>query len=259
LGLSPLNGDLFGSQSLPEINECALDNYDLMVAIRNLSLYKPSDKSQPRRVNYAALDVEELGSVYESLLDFHPQVSQSQGKYEFLLVAGSDRKTTGAYYTPSELVAQLVKSALEPVIEERLKTLTPQPPLPRGEGEQEQLEISDRLRKKMQEVARQFRKEPTPSEAILWEALRSRKLENRKFRRQHPIGSFVVDFFCKEENLIVEVDGLIHESQQELDHQRQALLESLGLRFVRVSGQKVESKLSETLEIIKNSFLLPSP
>jgi hypothetical protein len=121
LGLSPLNGDLFGSQSLPEINECALDNYDLMVAIRNLSLYKPSDKSQPRRVNYAALDVEELGSVYESLLDFHPQVSQSQGKYEFLLVAGSDRKTTGAYYTPSELVAQLVKSALEPVIEERLK------------------------------------------------------------------------------------------------------------------------------------------
>ena len=62
-----------------------------------------------------------MGSVYESLLDFHPQVSLFQGKYEFLLVAGSDRKTTGAYYTPSELVAQLVKSALEPVIAERMK------------------------------------------------------------------------------------------------------------------------------------------
>ena len=72
-------------------------------------------------MNYAALDVEELGSVYESLLDFHPQVNLSQGKYEFLLVSGSDRKTTGAYYTPSELVAQLVKSALEPVIEEKIK------------------------------------------------------------------------------------------------------------------------------------------
>jgi hypothetical protein len=121
LGLSPLNGDLFGSKTLTELNECALDNYDLMVAIQNLSLYRPTDKAQLRRVNYAALDVEELGSVYESLLDFHPQVSQSQGKYEFQLVAGSDRKTTGAYYTPSELVAQLVKSALEPVIAERLK------------------------------------------------------------------------------------------------------------------------------------------
>jgi hypothetical protein len=121
LGLSPLNGDLFGSTTLPELNVSALDNYDLMVVIRNLSLYAPTDKAQLRRVNYAALDVEELGSVYESLLDFHPQVSLSQGKYEFLLVAGSDRKTTGAYYTPSELVAQLVKSALEPVIAERMK------------------------------------------------------------------------------------------------------------------------------------------
>ncbi|MCA6558346.1 MAG: N-6 DNA methylase, partial [Pseudanabaena sp. M114S2SP2A07QC] len=121
LGLSPLNGDLFGSTTLPELNTSALDNYDLMVVIRNLSLYAPTDKAQLRRVNYAALDVEELGSVYESLLDFHPQVSLSQGKYEFLLVAGSDRKTTGAYYTPSELVAQLVKSALEPVIAERMK------------------------------------------------------------------------------------------------------------------------------------------
>jgi len=121
LGLSPLNGDLFGSTTLPELNVSALDNYDLMVAIRNLSLYAPTDKAQLRRVNYAALDVEELGSVYESLLDFHPQVSLFQGKYEFLLVTGSDRKTTGAYYTPSELVAQLVKSALEPVIAERMK------------------------------------------------------------------------------------------------------------------------------------------
>jgi hypothetical protein len=59
------------------------------------------------------LDVEELGSVYESLLDFHPQVVQRQGIYEFQLVTGSDRKTTGSYYTPPELVGQLIKSALE--------------------------------------------------------------------------------------------------------------------------------------------------
>ncbi|MBD2179378.1 DUF559 domain-containing protein [Pseudanabaena sp. FACHB-1998] len=158
---------------------------------------------------------------------------------------------------------------------EAKNSLTPQPPLPRGEGEQDEFqnpspsgrgvgvrgswEISDDLRKKMQEVARQFRKEPTQSEAILWEAIRNRKLENRKFRRQHPIGTFIVDFFCREENLIVEVDGLIHESQQELDRQRQGLLESLGLHFVRVSSQQVETSFSKTLEIIKQSFLPPSP
>jgi len=141
LGLSPLNGDLFGSHSLLDIDACAIDNHDLMLALRKLSLYE--QRGQLRRVNYGALDVEELGSVYESLLDFHPQVvrresgvgSRESGypttpysplpipysHWEFQLVTGSDRKTTGSYYTPPELVGQLIKSALEPVIEDRLK------------------------------------------------------------------------------------------------------------------------------------------
>ncbi|MEH2322059.1 MAG: N-6 DNA methylase [Nostoc sp.] len=118
LGLSPLNGDLFGSETLSALDDCAIDNYDLLVAIRQLSLYQ--DKVQMRRVNYEFLDVEELGSVYESLLDFHPQVIQRQGIYEFALVFGSDRKTTGSYYTPPQLVQQLIKTALVPVIEEKL-------------------------------------------------------------------------------------------------------------------------------------------
>jgi hypothetical protein len=121
LGLSPLNGDLFGSKTLAQMADYGIDNHDLLKAIRGLSLY--SAKGLLRRVNYAALDVEELGSVYESLLDFTPQISIKQGIYQFDLVTGSDRKTTGSYYTPSELVAQLIKSALEPVIEERLKDL----------------------------------------------------------------------------------------------------------------------------------------
>jgi hypothetical protein len=94
-----------------------------------LSSYLYPNKGQLRRVNYAALDVEELGSVYESLLDFAPKVETREGIYQFKLVTGSgaaalagrDRKTTGSYYTPPELVAQLIKTALEPVIEERLK------------------------------------------------------------------------------------------------------------------------------------------
>ncbi|AVH74344.1 Eco57I restriction-modification methylase domain-containing protein [Nostoc sp. 'Lobaria pulmonaria (5183) cyanobiont'] len=118
LGLSPLNGDLFGSGTLSALDNCAIDNYDLLIALRQLSLYQ--DKGQLRRVNYEYLDVEELGSVYESLLEFHPQVIFHQGIYEFALVFGSDRKTTGSYYTPPQLVQQLIKTALEPVIKEKL-------------------------------------------------------------------------------------------------------------------------------------------
>ena len=136
LGLSPLNGSLFGSSTLLDLNSCAIDNHDLSLAIRYLSLYE--QKGQLRRVNYGALDVEELGSVYESLLDFNPLVSQRNGIYEFQLVAGSDRKTTGSFYTPPELVGQLIKSALEPVIEAKLQSvLTPQKPSSESKSAQE--------------------------------------------------------------------------------------------------------------------------
>ncbi|MEQ9357344.1 DNA methyltransferase [Coleofasciculus chthonoplastes] len=124
-------------------------------------------------------------------------------------------------------------------------------------------EIPPALKKKMTEVARQFRKEPTPSEKILWQALRGRKLEGRKFRRQQPIGAFIVDFFCGAERLIVEVDGGIHQSQQEADQQRQELLESLGLKVVRVSSELVETNLAEALAVVRQGFsphpLTPSP
>ncbi len=128
LGLSPLNGDLFGSKALSYIDQYSIDNYDLLGAIRHLSLYEHQSTrgqaKQLRRVNYEALDVEELGSVYESLLDFHPQISKGESGYQFQLVTGSDRKSTGSYYTPPELVAQLIKTALEPVIADKLAGLS---------------------------------------------------------------------------------------------------------------------------------------
>jgi hypothetical protein len=79
-------------------------------------------------VNYAALDVEELGSVYESLLEFHPDVAGPSNAPTFdLLVAGGERRSTGSYYTPPQLVGELVRSALEPALAERLRgARTPQ-------------------------------------------------------------------------------------------------------------------------------------
>ena len=123
LEISPLNGELFGSSAMPDLKNTQLDNASLLSVIRCLSLY--DEEKIRRRVNYAALDVEELGSVYESLLDFHPTVNDQA--IEFDLVAGTERKSTGSYYTRPELVQELIKSALVPVMEDRLKgTKTPE-------------------------------------------------------------------------------------------------------------------------------------
>ena len=118
LRLPVLNGDLFATQA---IDGCTITNRDLLEALWRLTWYQESATSVPRRVNYAALDVEELGSVYESLLEFHPAVDVDHaGRLSFRFVTGSERKTTGSYYTPPELVGELIKSALEPVISDRL-------------------------------------------------------------------------------------------------------------------------------------------
>lgn len=103
-------------------------------------------------------------------------------------------------------------------------------------------------------AARQFRKTPTPSEALLWQALRSRKLDGAKFRRQQPIGPFVVDFFAPAYRLVVEIDGPVHAEHQEADRARQDLLEMLGLRFVRVSSAQVETNLPATLARIREAI-----
>ncbi|NPV58933.1 MAG: N-6 DNA methylase [Actinobacteria bacterium] len=118
LAVPPLNGELFAST---ELDRCSLYNRDLLAALRELSTYAEDPRSPRRRVNYSALDVEELGSVYESLLEYHPVFIEQEGKPAFRLVFGTERKTTGSYYTPPELVSELIKSALEPVLDERLR------------------------------------------------------------------------------------------------------------------------------------------
>lgn len=128
LGLPPLNGRLFSPDSTPDVGRAYLNNQDLLYAIRSLSYFTPPDEKVRRRVNYAALDVEELGSVYESLLDEQPVLKGLQGangtqdaSLSFSFVTGTERKTTGSYYTPRELVNEVIKSALMPMIADRLE------------------------------------------------------------------------------------------------------------------------------------------
>ncbi len=121
----------------------------------------------------------------------------------------------------------------------------------------ERWEVPRELDVRMRDVARAFRKEPTPSEALLWEAVRGGKLDGFKFRRQQPIGPFVVDFFCATTRLIVEVDGPIHQTQYAADRARQELLESLGFRVLRVTAHDVEHNLDQTVELIRATLRVP--
>jgi hypothetical protein len=118
LGLPVLDGGLFEDLAL---ESWTISNRDLLEAFRHLVYYYDEETHTLRRVNYAALDVEELGSVYESLLDNHPVILDHSAGKTFDFAQGTERRSTGSYYTPEDLVAELVRSALEPAITERLE------------------------------------------------------------------------------------------------------------------------------------------
>ena len=82
-------------------------------------------------------------------------------------------------------------------------------------------------------AARDLRTGETLAEDLLWEELRGRRLDGMKFRRQHPVGTFVIDFCCVEYRLAIELDGGVHEEQQEQDAEREAILAAAGYRVIR--------------------------
>jgi len=106
--------------------------------------------------------------------------------------------------------------------------------------------------------ARQLRETQTSAEARLWQALRNRRLAQWKFRRQHPIDRYVVDFVTLDGRLIIEVDGATHSSDAQIarDEERTRVLESLGLHVVRVSNADVFANLDGVLEMIEGTLSL---
>jgi len=133
---------------------------------------------------------------------------------------------------------------------------SPPTPLPMGEGHYRGgFDFSGQLR-----LARELRKKATPAETLLWELLRDHRFLGLKFRRQHQIGSYVVDFYCDEKKLVVELDGPVHDTpaRRAIDHKRDAYLRSLGLTVIRISNQKLLEKTEDALAEIA-SATLPSP
>jgi formimidoylglutamate deiminase len=104
--------------------------------------------------------------------------------------------------------------------------------------------------------ARSLRKNQTEAELLLWEYLRNRKLAKHKFRRQQPMEGFILDFYCDEAKLVVEVDGSIHSLREvaEYDEQRTKFLNEFGITIIRFSNEEVINKTGEVLEKIKSSI-----
>jgi hypothetical protein len=116
LGLPALNGFLFSSEAIADLNDCQLANYALLAAVRHLA-YTESGRTR-RIIDYKNLGSEELGSVYESLLELHPIFHLESGTFELASASGNERKTSGSYYTPTSLITCLLDSALDPVLKE---------------------------------------------------------------------------------------------------------------------------------------------
>ena len=118
LGLSPLGSFLWSDEALPDVSRGCLSNGHLLQAIRVLAYTETDGVRRP--VDYKNVGARELGSIYESLLELHPNLDIASGAFSLDTASGNDRKTTGSYYTPTQLIDSLLDSALEPVVQQAL-------------------------------------------------------------------------------------------------------------------------------------------
>ena len=126
LGIAPLAGDLFSAESAGSLASCTLGNDVLLGCLRSLGLYRHPDSGQIIRVNYAALNVEEFGSVYEGLLEYEPEFNGDGCELQFGFRQGTARAATGSHYTPDDLVQPLIRHSLDHLIATRLKADDPE-------------------------------------------------------------------------------------------------------------------------------------
>lgn len=118
--------------------------------------------------------------------------------------------------------------------------------------------ISEKInnRKYLKTYRKELRNNSTKAESQLWKALQKKQLEGRKFRRQHSLGNYIVDFYCPKERLIVELDGQVHHNfvNEEYDTKRTNYLESLGFKVLRFENHLVFEQLDMVLEAVKIEF-----
>ncbi len=124
LGLPALGSFLWSPAATPDLDGRELSNRDLLTVIRALA-YTEEDRIR-RPVDYRNLGPEELGSVYEALLELHPEINTESATFRLTTAGGHERKTTGSYYTPRPLIQALLDSALDPVLDEAARARDPE-------------------------------------------------------------------------------------------------------------------------------------
>ncbi len=115
------------------------------------------------------------------------------------------------------------------------------------------------MKNNLTDFARELRKGSTEAEKLLWRRLSRRQLEGFKFRRQQPIGRYIVDFVDFETKLIIELDGGQHSTQKDEDKKRDKWFEQQGFEVLRFWDNEVFENLEGILELIRSRLLTPSP
>ncbi|MDC3001977.1 N-6 DNA methylase [Actinomycetota bacterium] len=118
-------GGIFTDEPIDVVSDADLPNQALLTALRKLSIVHPKG-SPPRTVDYRNLGAEELGSIYESLLELVPRHDQLDRTFTLELLAGNDRRTSGSYYTPTSLIDLVLDEALDPILDEREREMDPE-------------------------------------------------------------------------------------------------------------------------------------
>jgi len=215
-----------------------------------------------------ALDPELLGKVFENLLASYNPETQTTA-----------RKQTGSFYTPREIVNYMVDESLKAYLKQCLINNSPPAKegwLPKADGVVPAKEGSlpktagaaylgvsntdNKIRinnlPELKTLRRQLRSNLTPSEAMLWTYLQNSKLEGRKFRRQHSIDKYILDFYCPSEKLGIELDGEAHntETQAEYDRERDLFLNTFGIKILRFENKTVFENLDGLLKVVKDNF-----
>jgi len=157
---------------------------------------------------------------------------------------------------------------LLPEVDKYLPTETGEPPLARAKNWKKPLSnspqrgenakpkwqtASDSTWEELKKRSNDLRNNPTETEKILWQQLKSKQLDD-KFRRQHVIGNNIVDFVCLDKNLIIEVDGKIHDTRKNYDEERTKELESIGFRVIRFTNDQITGNIDSVVETIKSSL-----
>ncbi|MCK9499004.1 MAG: DUF559 domain-containing protein, partial [Bacteroidales bacterium] len=185
-----------------------------------------------------AVDPEMLGKVFENMLDI------------------TERKSKGAFYTPREIVHYMCQESLIHYLDNALNT--PQSTSPDKGVHLENGGVAKSINNlpHLKTFRKKLRNNLTPAEAKLWTLLKGKQLAGRKFRRQHSVANYILDFYCPSENLAIELDGQGHfeATQAQYDYERDLFLQHCGIKVLRFENKWVWDNLEGLLEEVKSNF-----